>query len=205
MKKYIISILIIGGLTLTIKYQYNKIQKIEDERDAYKNNTETLIGGIEHFELKEKLHGAVVNELHLKLSEFEKYQQDDARLIASMKAKNRSLEQVITSQLATTYELNGTVKDSIVQRDDSTGIVDTLRCVDLTDPWFSLHGCIQKDSLFSGTFESRDSLIYAETIEYKRFLGFLWKTNKIKNRKQEIVSRNPHTIIMGAEFITIQK
>lgn len=58
---------------------------------------------------------------------------------------------------------------------------------------------------FTGTFENRDSLLVAETVKYKRFLGFLWKTSKVKDRKVDVVSKNPHTKILGVEFTTIRE
>ena len=60
---------------------------------------------------------------------------------------------------------------------------------------------MNRQKKFVGQFVSRDSLLYVEHIRPKRFLFFKWG---IKERKQEIVSRNPHTIIMNAEFITIR-
>ena len=52
---------------------------------------------------------------------------------------------------------------------------------------------------------NRDSILVAATVQYKRFLGFLWKTKKIKNREIDVISRNPHTKIMGVEYIEIEK
>jgi hypothetical protein len=47
--------------------------------------------------------------------------------------------------------------------------------------------------------------LIVETVQYKRFWGFLWKTKKIKNREIDVVSKNPATKILGVEFVTIEK
>jgi hypothetical protein len=65
-----------------------------------------------------------------------------------------------------------------------------------------MNGCIGADAKFAGRFESRDSLLYVEHVVPKRFWFIRWG---VKERRQEIVSRNPHTKIIGAEFVTIRK
>ena len=62
-----------------------------------------------------------------------------------------------------------------------------------------------QNKTFEGRLEVRDSLIIVESVKYKRFLGFLWKTNKVKNRQIDVVSKNPHTKIVGTELVVIEK
>ena len=59
--------------------------------------------------------------------------------------------------------------------------------------------------MFSGKIITRDSLLITESVQYKRFLNFLWKTKRIKKREFDIVSKNPYTKITGFEVITIEK
>ncbi|MDR2691684.1 MAG: hypothetical protein LBB73_05215 [Dysgonamonadaceae bacterium] len=70
------------------------------------------------------------------------------------------------------------------------------------EKWFDLYGCINDSDKFTGSLESRDSLPYAEHIIQKRF-RFIKRG--VKERRQETVSRNPHTRIEGAEFVTVKK
>jgi hypothetical protein len=79
---------------------------------------------------------------------------------------------------------------------------DTLKCISIHEKWFDLTGCIDAKSKFAGRFESRDSLLYVEHVVPKRFWFIRWG---VKERRQEIVSKNPHTRITGAEFVTIRK
>ena len=206
MKKYLIwaAIAMVVAAVATIWVQRTKIEKLTDERNRYRGNTETLLQDVETYKTKDSLNAAKVGVLELKLSEFEKYRASDAELIKTLQTKNRELERVTTTQMETINELRATVRDSIVYLPgDTTTIV--LKCVDISDPWFSLKGCTTPDGEFTGTFVNRDSILVAATVQYKRFLGFLWKTKKIKNREIDVISRNPHTKIMGVEYIEIEK
>lgn len=206
MKKYLIwaAIAMVVAAVATIWVQRTKIEKLTDERNRYRGNTETLLQDVETYKTKDSLNAAKVGVLELKLSEFERYRASDAELIKTLQTKNRELERVTTTQMETINELRATVRDSIVYLPgDTTTIV--LKCVDISDPWFSLKGCTTPDGEFTGTFVNRDSILVAATVQYKRFLGFLWKTKKIKNREIDVISRNPHTKIMGVEFVTIEK
>lgn len=206
MKKYLIwaAIAMVVAAVATIWVQRTKIEKLTDERNRYRGNTETLLQDVETYKTKDSLNAAKVGVLELKLSEFERYRASDAELIKNLQTKNRELERVTTTQMETINELRATVRDSIVYLPgDTTTIV--LKCVDISDPWFSLKGCTTPDGEFTGTFVNRDSILVAATVQYKRFLGFLWKTKKIKNREIDVISRNPHTKIMGVEYIEIEK
>lgn len=206
MKKYLIiaAIALAVSAVVTIWVQRSRINTLTGERDKYRTNTETLLQEVSRYQTKDSLNAAKVGVLELKLSEFEKYRASDAELIKTLQTKNRELERVTTTQMETINELRGTVRDSIVYLPgDTTTIV--LKCVDISDPWFSLKGCTTPDGEFTGTFVNRDSILVAATVQYKRFLGFLWKTKKIKNREIDVISRNPHTKIMGVEYIEIEK
>lgn len=184
--------------------QHVKIKRLTEERDKYRSNTEILLQNVETYQTKDSLNAAKVGVLELKLSEFEKYRTTDAELIKTLQTKNRDLEAVTTAQMETIIELRGTVRDSIVYLPGDT-VTTVLRCVDIVEPWFELHGCAKPDGQFTGTHINRDSLLIVETVQYKRWLGFLWKTKKIKNREIDVVSKNPATHILGVEFVTIEK
>lgn len=206
MKKYLIiaAIALAVAAVVTIWVQRSRINQLTGERDKYRTNTETLLQDVSRYQTKDSLNAAKVGVLELKLSDFEKYRASDAELIKTLQTKNRELERVTTTQMETINELRATVRDSIVYLPgDTTTIV--LKCVDISDPWFSLKGCTTPDGEFTGTFVNRDSILVAATVQYKRFLGFLWKTNKVKNREIDIISKNPHTKIIGVEYIEIEK
>ncbi len=205
MKKYLIwaAIAMVVAAVATIWVQRTKIEKLTDERNRYRGNTETLLQDVETYKTKDSLNAAKVGVLELKLSEFEKYRASDAELIKTLQTKNRELERVTTTQMETINELRATVRDSIVYLPGDT-VTTVLRCIEYSDKWVDFDGCIINNT-FSGKIITRDSLLIAETVQYKRFLGFLWKTKKIKNREIDVVSKNPATKILGVEFVTIEK
>lgn len=204
MKKYLIWAAIILAVAGALWVQHVKIKRLTEERDKYRSNTEILLQNVETYQTKDSLNAAKVGVLELKLSEFEKYRTSDAELIKTLQTKNRDLRRITTTQLETINELRGTVRDSIVYLPGDT-VTTVLRCVDIVEPWFELHGCAKPDGQFTGTHINRDSLLIVETVQYKRWLGFLWKTKKIKNREIDVVSKNPATHILGVEFVTIEK
>lgn len=206
MKKYIIiaAIALAVAAVVTIWVQRSRINTLTGERDKYRTNTETLLQEVSRYQTKDSLNAAKVGVLELKLSEFEKYRASDAELIKTLQTKNRELEAVTTAQMETINELRANVRDSIVYLPGDT-VTTVLRCIDIVEPWFELHGCTTPAGVFTGTHINRDSLLIAETVQYKRFWGFLWKTRKIKNREIDVVSKNPATRILGVEFVTIEK
>lgn len=206
MKKYLIiaAIALAVSAVVTIWVQRSRINTLTGERDKYRTNTETLLQEVSRYQTKDSLNAAKVGVLELKLSEFEKYRASDAELIKTLQTKNRDLERVTTTQMETINELRATVRDSVVYLPGDT-VTTVLRCIDVVEPYFELHGCTTPAGVFTGTHINRDSLLIAETVQYKRWLGFLWKTNKIKNRQIDVVSKNPATKILGVEFITIEK
>ena len=203
MKKYIILAAIIMAVAAAFWVQQSRIKRLTNERDKYRSNTETLLQDVRTYQTKDSLNAAKVGNLELKLSEYKKYRADDAALIKSLQTKNRELERVTTTQMETINELRATVRDSVVYLPGDT-VTTVVRCIEYSDKWVDFDGCIINNT-FSGKIITRDSLLITETVQYKRWLGFLWKTKRIKNREFDIVSKNPNSKITGFEVITIEK
>ena len=203
MKKYLIWAAIILAVAAAFWVQHVKIMTLTEERDKYRSNTEILLQDVKTYQTKDSLNAAKVGNLELKLSEYKKYRADDAALIKSLQTKNRDLQRVTTAQMKTINELRANVRDSIVYLPGDT-VTTVLRCIEYSDKWVDLDGCIINNT-FSGKIITRDSLLITESVQYKRWLGFLWKTKRIKNREFDIVSKNPNSKITGFEVITIEK
>jgi len=198
MKNYIIIGLIITALLCIIGLQQDGIKVIKKDRDSYRQTAYTLLGDIDSYQTKDSLNAVSVGEMQLKISELNKYRSEDVKLIESLKVDKKRLKQITTAQIQTIYELKGIVVDSIYI---DNYIIDTLHCITISDKWFDMSGCIDANSKFVGRFENRDSLLYVEHIIPKKFWFIKWG---VKERRQEIVSRNPNTKITGAEFVTIK-
>lgn len=211
MKQTLFSIGILVLLVSVITVQYLIMKKERKELTALNGNMITVLEKAEQYITKDSLNAITVGELSLKLSEFNKYRSQESALINTLKTANRDLQSASTAQLQSIYSLKGYIQDSIryIASTTKTGAIiqkaDTVKCLSIKDKWFDLNGCIDNKNVFVGKLESRDSLLYVETIKRARFLGFLWKTNKVIDRKQDIISKNPNTKIVGAEYITIRK
>lgn len=184
-------------------YTLHRFDEIKRERDRYKANTEALMRNVRLYVTRDSLNAAEVDALTLTLAEYKKYNKEEAKKLATLDTKRRNLEQVISAQSVMLAQVSGEIRDSIVYRDERIMIRDTLRCIDISDGWIELHGCANKQGKFDGWIESNDTLLAAVTIKHKRFLGFLWRTKKIKDKKLDIVSSNPHTRIADVHYIII--
>ena len=203
MKKYLILAAIILAVAAAFWVQHAKIKRLTEERDRYRSNTEILLQDVKTYQTKDSLNAIKVGNLELSLAEYKKYRADDLALIKTLQTKNRDLERITTTQMETINELRATVRDSIVYLPGDT-VTTVLRCIEYSDKWVDLDGCIINNT-FSGKIITRDSLLITESVQYKRWLGFLWKTKRIKNREFDIVSKNPNSKITGFEVITIEK
>lgn len=205
MKKYIglaVAAVVVAAIVALV-VQHGKIKHLRAERDTYQTNTQVLMEDVKRYQTKDSLNVATIGVLELKLSEFRKYRAEDAALINSLKVKNRDLEAVTTAQMQTINDLRAELKDSIIYLPGDT-VERVVKCIEYRDRYLDVVGCII-DNVFSGEVVSRDSLTIVNTVQYKRFWGFLWKTKKVKNRQIDVVSKNPHTQIMGVEYIEIEK
>lgn len=184
-----------------VSAQHRRIKQLTADRDRYRNNTETLLSDVETFRVRDSLSAARVQSLELTIKEYQRFRADDAALIRELKSKNRDLAAVNKTQSQTIINLQAIPRDTIVIRDSVQVPAVAVHC---GDAWFDFDGVLTTDE-FTGTLTNRDSLLLAESVRYKRFLGFLWKTKQVKDREFGVISRNPHTTILGIEHVVIEK
>ena len=184
-----------------VSAQHRRIKELTADRDRYQNNTETLLSDVETFRVRDSLSAARVQSLELTIKEYQRFRADDAALIRELKTKNRDLAAVNKTQSQTIINLQAIPRDTIVIRDSVQVPAVAVHC---GDAWFDFDGVLTTDE-FTGTLANRDSLLLAESVRYKRFLGFLWKTKQVKDRELDVISRNPHTTILGIEHVVIEK
>lgn len=204
MKKELIAFLAtiaaIIGLVLYITILTKRNEELRAERDRYKGNTEVLATECEKYKVNDSLSAARVKALELSLDEFERYRAADAALIKQLKQKNRDLASVNNVQAQTIIDMASRPRDTVI-------VVDSIpikaKAVHCGDEWYDFDGLLTEDT-FSGRMVNRDSLIVSESVQYKRFLGFLWKTNRVKNRQVDVVSQNPHTQINDVIYVVIE-
>ena len=199
--KFAVLAVVIIAAAISVIWAGRTINRLTAERDKYRNNTETLLSDVETYRVRDSLSAARVQSMELSIKEYERFRADDARLIRELKAKNRDLAAVNKTQSQTIIDLLAIPRDTVIIRDSIPIPAVSVHC---GDAWFDFDGLLTATE-FTGTLANRDSLVVAESVQYKRFLGFLWKTKQVKNRRVDVVSKNPHTTIMGVEHVVIEK
>lgn len=203
MKKVFLALMaVIIGLVAVITLQGVRAKSLRQELQRETANAHAMLQSIRYYETADSLNVANIGTLLLTLDEYKRYRADDMALIKTLQTKGRDIASVEKVTTCTTGEIKTIVRDSLIVRDNY--IVDTLNCIDIEDDYFVMHGCIDGDK-FDGVYAAYDSLITVETIKYKRFLGCLWKTKRIKDRRLEVFSKNPNTFIQDVEHIIIYK
>lgn len=201
MRRRLIVAAVMAAVLVVIVLQGVSVRRIKSERNRYERNTESLLLNVEQYKIRDSLHAARVQSLELTVKEFERFRADDAALIKELKQRNRDLAAVNKTQSQTIIDLRAIPRDTVVVRDSVKVPAVAVHC---GDAWFDFDGLLTEKE-FTGTLVNRDSLVIAESVKYKRFLGFLWKTRKVENRQLDVVSKNPHTKIMGIEHVVIEK
>lgn len=199
--KFAVLAVVVIAAAISIVWADRTINRLTAERDKYRNNTETLLSDVETYRVRDSLNAARVQSMELSIQEYERFRADDAALIKQLKARNRDLAAINKTQSQTIIDLRATPRDTTIIRDTIPIPAVAVHC---GDAWFDFDGLLTATE-FTGTLANRDSLLIAESVQYKRFLGFLWKTNKVKNRRVDVVSKNPHTSILGVEHVVIEK
>lgn len=202
MKKIII---ILGVLVVVlVAYFLNvRVSQLKHDRDTYKRNNAVLLNDVKYYLALDSLNAAKVGVLELSIQDYERFMKEDADLINKLKRKNEELQNFSKIQAETIIKIRAQVKDSLIYIPGDTAY-QSIPCVSFRDSWTNIEACVYNDTLI-GDIQIRDSLILYETIIYKRFLGVLWKTKKIKERSFNIVSKNPYTEIKGVEVVSIRK
>ena len=199
MTKYIITAIAFLSLIGIISLQNSRLKKAKADRDVYKANTANLLEDIGRYQTKDSLNVVSVGQLQLTLDEYKKHRDEDMKLIETMNIDKKRLLNTVSLETKTIHTLEGTVRDSIVYVNNY--ITETMRCLTIHDKWYDIDGCTDKDNIFRGTFRYRDSLKCIAHVVPRKFLFFKWGE---KERRTEVVSKNPNTVITGVEFITLR-
>lgn len=200
MRRRLILAAIMAAMLVVIVLQWVSVSRIKSQRNRYKENTRTLLVDVNTYKVRDSLNSAKAQDLSLKLSELKKYRQEDAKLIADLGVKLRNLQAVASMGTETRTEfVTKIVRDTIFKAINDT---NKAAIIDYEDKWLTFKGRLENGQ-FRGNIISRDSLLIAENIRYKRFL--FWRTKRIKSRDFRVVSKNPHTKIVDCEHIIVEK
>lgn len=207
MKNWAVKMLVVLAVLLVVCLikMYTSLKASKKEAAVYRLNTEVLMQDIDSFIVRDSLHATRVGALELKLSEYERYRAGDWGLIEDLKTRNKDLKSVTTARMATIRDIQAKIKDSIAYQPGDTA-EKIVHKIDYSDKWLDFKAEFEHGRQnFEAAIQTRDSLLITELVQYKRFLGFLWKTSKVKKREFNIVSKNPYTKILGFEVIVVEK
>jgi len=209
MKKYLIIAIAILAVAGVVGFQQCSLAKLKAKNESLTQTKGALLDSVRHYQTKDGLNAAEMAGIRLTIDELKRYRADDLKLIESLKTNGRDVERVVTVNTHTRDTLYTVLKEKEIYRDTIyNNVVQVepvkVKAIDIEKPWYSLHGYIDGDTLV-GDLQTRSKLKIVETVKYKRFLGFLWKTNKVKDRKIDVTSLNPNETIENVEFILIDK
>jgi len=209
MKKYLIIAIAILAVAGVVGFQQCSLAKLKAKNESLTQTKGALLDSVRHYQTKDGLNAAEMAGIRLTIDELKRYRADDLKLIESLKTNGRDVERVVTVNTHTRDTLYTVLKEKEIYRDTIyNNVVQVepvkVKAIDIEKPWYSLHGYIDADTLV-GDLQTRSKLKIVETVKYKRFLGFLWKTNKVKDRKIDVTSLNPNETIENVEFILIDK
>ncbi len=194
---YIVIAVLIGiiGLQFSlISSQQKTITRIKFDMGLLLESNNDLILKANHYKILDSLNVAQIKSLELTVKEFKTYREEDAKLIKSLKVRNKDLEALVSTKLETRDTILVAIHDTI------PGIAN----FNYTSTWTDLSGTIDmQQNTMQVNIANREDLDIVESVTRKRFLGFLWYCKKLESRKVDVVSRNPNTTIKNVSYTKI--
>ena len=140
--------------------------------------------------------------LRLRCTEFEQLHAEDADRIRRLGIRLRRLEASARTVAATSLDARAPLRDTVVRCIRDTVVRhDTVRLFRWRDRWVAVEGRLTADSVVCRV-ESVDTLHQIVHRIPRRFLFIRWGTKALR---QEIRSANPHTRIVHAEYVKIER
>lgn len=177
-------------------------RRYHTENRRLAQNQEALAADLTHYRTRLGQEAARSQALRLRCSEFENLRAADAEQIRRLGIKIRRMEAAAKVVTAAETEIRTPLRDTIVIKiRDSLPVRDTVRLFRWRDAWVSVEGRIDRDSV-ACRIRSVDTLRQIVHRIPRRFLFIRWGTKALR---QEIVSSNPHTRIVCAEYVKIER
>ena len=199
-KVYSILAIIFICMGICIFIMSKRISGLKNEQYKYKSNEFALLEQTKGYKTKDSLNAASVYELQMSLVAYKKYHSDDMSKIKNLEIQNRKLENIITVNGKVKIPIDIPVKDSIIYVNNV--IRDTVKTIKASTEWYNIDGIVDKS--FKGRIGFKEKLGITISVRYKRFLGFLWYTSKVKDKKCDVVNFNPYGEVTKIEYVTIK-
>ena len=192
MKKFLL-IYAMGATLLLIlcvaimRHSYREVVRLS-------NNNEALTSETKLYKSRLDESAASVVALQLKLDEYRKQNARDAKRIRELGIRLRRVESAAKAATKSRVEFSAPMCDTVILR-------DTLRLFRWSDRWVRVEGVLCNGNV-ECSVESVDTLHQIIHRVPRKFLFIRYGTKAIR---QEIVSSNPHTRIVYADYIELPK
>lgn len=159
-----------------------------------RNNNEALASETTLYKTQLDKSAASVVALQLRIDEYRKQHDRDAKRIKALGIRLRRIESVTTVATQSKVSFVAPQHDTVILR-------DTLSLFRWSDRWVSVEGAIRGENI-ECKVESVDTLRQVIHRVPRRFWFIRYGTKAIR---QEITSSNPHTRIVYAQYIELPK
>lgn len=196
MNKYLVFLIVV--LTILSGVLIRSREKLVEERDKYKHNSEALLSEKKRIQVDSSTMALDIKTLTMSLDEYKQYRAEDKGKIEKMDVKIRNLEAVAKHKVEVNAPIQAELEDSILKRDTVPIYIKTVK---MDTPHLKLNGIIENNEL-TGNIRLPITLNQAIWVEYKH--KFLWWQWKVKAVHQTISSDNPYAEIEYSEYINIK-
>lgn len=196
MNKYsFLIIAVLSGITISL---LRSRQRLIEEKDSYKSNTEALMSEVRRIQADSSTMALDIKTLTMSLDEYKRFRAEDEEKIKKLGIRIKDLEATAKHNVEVDAPIDAEIKDSVMIRDT---VPVFLKAVKMDTPYLKINGIIENDRL-TGKINLPVTLNQAFWIEYKH--KFLWWRWKVKAIHQTISSNNPYVEIKYSEYIKIK-
>lgn len=196
MNKYsFLIIAVLSGITISL---LRSRQRLIEEKDSYKSNTEALMSEVRRIQADSSTMALDIKTLTMSLDEYKRFRAEDEEKIKKLGIRIKDLEATAKHNVEVDAPIDAEIKDSVMIRDT---VPVFLKAVRMDTPYLKINGIIENDRL-TGKINLPVTLNQAFWIKYKH--KFLWWRWKVKAIHQTISSDNPYVEIKYSEYIKIK-
>lgn len=188
-------IAVLSGITISL---LRSRQRLIEEKDSYKSNTEALMSEVRRIQADSSTMALDIKTLTMSLDEYKWFRAEDEEKIKKLGIRIKDLEATAKHNVEVDAPIDAEIKDSVMIRDT---VPVFLKAVRMDTPYLKINGIIENDRL-TGKINLPVTLNQAFWIEYKH--KFLWWRWKVKAIHQTISSDNPYVEIKYSEYIKIK-
>ena len=196
MNKYTFLIIaVLSGITISL---LRSRQRLIEEKDSYKSNTEALMSEVRRIQADSSTMALDIKTLTMSLDEYKRFRAEDEEKIKKLGIRIKDLEAAAKHNVEVDAPIDAEIKDSVIIKDTIPVFIKAIR---MDTPFLKINGTIENDRL-TGKINLPVTLNQAFWIEYKH--KFLWWRWKVKAIHQTISSDNPYVEIKYSEYIKIK-